>query len=79
MGTHLRGGQADRTRPPRSAAPVIYDPDLTLTLPARIAGVSGMNAIAMRQRRSYAPDATPNRLTLMAVEGVRALTRRFPR
>jgi maleylacetate reductase len=59
---------------PRS---VIYDPDLTLTLPARISGVSGMNAIAHAAEALYAPDATPI-VTLMAIEGIRALAEALP-
>ena len=59
---------------PRS---VIYDPDLTLTLPVRISGVSGMNAIAPAVEALYAPDATPI-VTLMAIEGIRALAKALP-
>ncbi len=59
---------------PRS---VVYDPDLTLTLPARISGVSGMNAIAHAVEALYAPDATPI-VTLMALEGTRALAKALP-
>lgn len=54
---------------PRS---VIYDPDLTLTLPAHVSGVSGMNAIAHAVEALYAPDGSPI-VTLMALEGVKAL------
>ena len=57
---------------------VLYDPALTLTLPARIAGPSGMNAIAHCVEALYAPDANPV-ISLMAVEGIAALGRALPR
>ncbi len=56
---------------------VIYDPQLTMTLPARIAGPSGMNAIAHCVEALYAEDANPI-TSLMAEEGIRALTRSLP-
>ena len=59
---------------PRS---VIYDPDLTRTLPPRESGVSGMNAIAHAVEALYAPDATPI-VTLMALEGTSALVKALP-
>ena len=56
---------------------VIYDPLLTLTLPAHIAGPSGMNAIAHCVEALYAPDGNPI-VSLMAAEGIRALARSLP-
>jgi alcohol dehydrogenase class IV len=56
---------------------VLYDPLLTLTLPARIAGPSGMNAIAHAVEALYAPDANPV-TSLMAVESIRVLSRSLP-
>jgi maleylacetate reductase len=56
---------------------VLYDPTLTLTLPARIAGPSGMNAIAHCVEALYARDANPV-ISLMAVEGIAALARALP-
>jgi maleylacetate reductase len=56
---------------------VIYDPTLTLTLPAKIAGPSGMNAIAHCVEALYAPDGNPI-ISLMAAEGIRALARALP-
>ena len=56
---------------------VIYDPALTLTLPPRIAGPSGMNAIAHCVEGLYAPDANPI-ISLFAAEGIRALGRSLP-
>lgn len=57
---------------------VIYDPDLLTTLPAHIAGPSGMNAIAHCAEALYAQDANPIVSTL-AEEGMRALARGLPR
>lgn len=56
---------------------VIYDPELTLSLPAHMSGVSGLNAVAHAVEALYAPDATPI-VTLMALEGVRLLARSLP-
>ncbi|WP_257551894.1 maleylacetate reductase [Sphingopyxis sp. DBS4] len=59
-------------------ATVIYDVDLTRTLPQAARITSGMNALAHAVEALYAPDATPV-IDLMAVEGIRlmlpALTR----
>jgi maleylacetate reductase len=59
---------------PRS---VIYDPELTTTLPAQLSATSGMNAIAHAVEGLYAPDATPI-VSLMAEEGARALAAALP-
>jgi len=51
---------------------VIYDPELTLSLPAALSVTSGINAIAHAAEGLYAQDANP--ITgLMAEEGIRAL------
>ncbi|HUF19172.1 MAG TPA: maleylacetate reductase [Burkholderiales bacterium] len=56
---------------------VIYDPELTRTLPAKIAGPSGMNAIAHCVEALYAQDANPI-ASLMAEEGIRTLAASLP-
>jgi len=56
---------------------VIYDPALTLTLPPKIAGPSGMNAIAHCVEGLYAMDGNPI-VSLFAAEGIRALSRSLP-
>jgi len=56
---------------------VIYDPELTLTLPPGISGTSAMNAIAHCVEALYAHDGNPI-ISLMAAEGVRALSRSAP-
>jgi len=57
---------------------VLYDPALTLTLPARLAATSGMNALAHCVEALYAPDGNPV-TSLLATEGIRALSRSLPR
>src|SRR5580698_5122285 len=57
---------------------VIYDPELTLSLPPKIAGPSGMNAIAHCVEGLYAMDGNPI-FSLFAAEGIRALARSLPR
>lgn len=56
---------------------VLYDPALTVTLPAAVSVTSGMNAIAHAAEALYAPDASPI-IGLMAEEGVRALAAALP-
>jgi maleylacetate reductase len=60
---------------PRS---VLYDPELTLTLPPELSVTSGMNAIAHAVEGLYAPDRSPI-VSLMAEEGTRALAAALPR
>lgn len=56
---------------------VIYDPDLTAGLPARVAGPSGMNAIAHSVEALYAQNRNPV-LSMIAEEGIRALAEGLP-
>jgi maleylacetate reductase len=56
---------------------VIYDVDLTLTLPVGLAATSGINAIAHAVEALYARDTNPV-TSLMAEEGIRALARALP-
>jgi maleylacetate reductase len=57
---------------------VIYDVDLTLSLPAGLSATSGINAIAHAAEALYARDNNPI-VMLMAEEGVGALARALPR
>ncbi len=80
--TPLQGITADgvkRTRRDRKMLPkvVIYDPKLTLDLPARVSGPSGMNAIAHCVEALYAEGANPI-TSLMAEDGIRALATSLP-
>ncbi len=51
---------------------VLYDPELLVGLPAKLAFVSGINAIAHAAEGLYAQDGNPV-MSLMAEEGIRAL------
>ncbi len=59
---------------PRS---VVYDPELTLSLPVPLSVTSGVNALAHAVEALYAPDTSPL-VALMAEEGVRAMGRALP-
>lgn len=59
---------------PRS---VVYDPELTLSLPVPLSVTSGVNAIAHAVEALYAPDTSPL-VALMAEEGVRAMAEALP-
>ena len=59
-------------------AAVIYDPELLLTVPVGKAVTSGFNAIAHAVEALYAPDRSPI-ISLMAEEGVRAMTVALPK
>jgi alcohol dehydrogenase class IV len=56
---------------------ILYDVDLTLTLPARLSATSGMNAIAHAVEALYARDSNPI-TSLMAEEAIHALARALP-
>jgi maleylacetate reductase len=72
-GDHKQTGKSARVKP----HVVIYDPELTLTLPPAIAGPSGMNALAHCVEALYGPGANPV-ISLVAIEGVRALRASLP-
>jgi alcohol dehydrogenase class IV len=57
---------------------VIYDVDLTISLPPGLSAVSGVNAIAHAVEALYAFDTNPI-VSLMAEEGISALARALPR
>jgi len=56
---------------------VIYDVNLSLTLPPDLSATSGMNALAHAVEALYAKDANPI-ISLMAAEGIRALAASLP-
>jgi maleylacetate reductase len=68
-------GGDDRAALPATA---IYDPELTLDLPARLSAASGMNAIAHAVESLYGIDTNPVVQT-MAEEAVRRLGASLPR
>lgn len=56
---------------------VIYDPELTMSLPVAMSVTSGMNAIAHAAEGLYAQDSNPV-MDLMAEEGIRAIAQALP-
>ncbi len=73
------GGVKKTGRDPRVLPrTVLYDPTLLVSLPAAIAGPSGMNAIAHCVEALYAVDANPI-ISMIAEEGIRALAASLPR
>ncbi len=72
------GGVKKTGRDPRVLPKtVIYDPAMLETLPAIVAGPSGMNAIAHCVEALYAVDANPI-VSMIAEEGIRALAASLP-
>jgi maleylacetate reductase len=68
-----RTGREQRVQP----VAVVYDPSLTLSMPAELTATSGMNALAHAVEGLYAPDASPV-TSLMAEEGARAFATALP-
>ena len=56
---------------------VIYDPELTLTLPPDVSVTSGINAVAHAVEALYAKDRIPL-VSLMAAESIRMFVRSLP-
>ncbi|KQZ66798.1 maleylacetate reductase [Nocardioides sp. Root151] len=56
---------------------VVYDPDLTTSLPPAVSATSGLNAMAHAMEALYAPDGSPV-VAAMAEQGVRALALALP-
>jgi alcohol dehydrogenase class IV len=72
------GGEKKTLRDPRiRPETVIYDVDLTLSLPAGLSVTSGLNAMAHAVEGLYARDGNPV-LSLIAEEGIRALGAALP-
>lgn len=71
----LTEGGAKRTGRDPAVLPrsVVYDPELTLSLPRALTVTSAFNALAHAVEALYAPDASPI-ISLMAEESARALT-----
>jgi len=75
----LTSGQRKQTGRSPAVLPrlVLYDPELTLSLPPAISGPSAMNALAHCVEAFYGPGANPV-VSLMAEEGIRAIARGAP-
>jgi maleylacetate reductase len=72
LGETENGVKTTRRGPEILPETVIYDPDLTDTLPLSLTVTSGLNAMAHAAEGVYARDGSPI-YTTMAVEGLRAL------
>ena len=77
LGETKDGVKTTQSSPRVRPETVIYDPELTLSLPAGVSATSGMNAIAHAVEALYAEDGNPV-VALMAEAGVRALFRALP-
>jgi maleylacetate reductase len=77
LGETRDGQKVTQTSPKVLPEVVIYDVDLTLSLPPAISGTSGMNAIAHAVEALYAQDRNPL-VSVMAKEAIRALSRALP-
>lgn len=78
LGETRDGAKVTQSSPKVLPKVVVYDVDLTLTLPPALSGTSGINAIAHAVEALYARDRNPV-TDIMAVEAVRALSRALPR
>ncbi|UFN48469.1 maleylacetate reductase [Roseomonas sp. OT10] len=72
-------GERKTTQRTRKVLPevILYDVDLTLTLPAPMSATSGLNAIAHAVEALYAPDGNPVTASL-AEQGIAALAQALP-
>ncbi|KAH7160433.1 hypothetical protein B0J13DRAFT_644063 [Dactylonectria estremocensis] len=77
LGETADGRKETRSDPKILPTVVIYDVDLTLTLPVGLTATSGINAIAHAVEALYAQNGNPI-ISILAVEGVRALANALP-
>lgn len=77
LGETQDGKKTTRSDPKILPGTVIYDVDLTMTLPPALSATSGVNAIAHAVEALYAQNKNPI-LTMMALEGTRALAESLP-
>jgi len=78
LGETEKGIKTIRRAPGLLPDAVVYDVELTLGLPARLSGASGLNAIAHAVEALYARDANPI-VSLMAEEAIKSLGEALPR
>jgi alcohol dehydrogenase class IV len=77
LGETADGVKTTKRDPKIQPETVIYDPDLTVSLPLAMSATSGINAIAHAVEALYAKDGNPV-ISLMAEEGIRALASALP-
>ena len=78
LGETRDGVKTTQSSPKVLPETVIYDVDLTLTMPSSLSATSGLNAIAHAVEALYARDRNPV-VSLMAEEGIRNLARALPK
>ncbi|AOR81201.1 maleylacetate reductase [Novosphingobium resinovorum] len=78
LGETENGLKTTQRNPKVQPRVVLYDVDLTVTLPVQASVTSGMNAIAHAAEALYARDGNPV-ISLMAEEAIRALAHALPR
>lgn len=77
LGETEDGRKSTRSNPKILPGTVIYDVDLTTSLPISLSATSGINAIAHAIEALYSPDRNPI-IDLVALEGIRALAASLP-
>lgn len=77
LGETQDGKKTTRSDPKILPGTVIYDVDLTMTLPASLSATSGVNAIAHAVEALYAKNTNPI-ISLLALEGTKALAESLP-
>ena len=77
LGETEAGKKTTRTNPKILPGTVIYDVDLTMTLPPSLSATSGVNAIAHAVESLYAANTNPI-ISLFALEGVKSLAESLP-
>jgi alcohol dehydrogenase class IV len=78
LGETERGRKTTQRTPKVLPEVVIYDVDLTMSLPPALSATSGVNALAHAVEALYAHDTNPI-IALIAEDGVAALSRSLPR
>ncbi|KAI5461883.1 putative maleylacetate reductase [Mariannaea sp. PMI_226] len=77
LGETHNGHKITRSDPKILPTVVLYDPDLTMTLPPAICSTSGVNAIAHAIEALYAKNGNPI-TSMLALEGIKALAEALP-
>ncbi|KAK4955421.1 hypothetical protein LTR66_013454 [Elasticomyces elasticus] len=78
LGETTEGRKTTRSDPKILPGTVIYDVELTMTLPTGMSATSGVNAIAHAVEALYARNTNPI-VNLLALEGIRALAESLPK
>ncbi|KFY28602.1 hypothetical protein V491_00387 [Pseudogymnoascus sp. VKM F-3775] len=77
LGETADGQKKTKSDPKILPGTVIYDVDLTMTLPPAVSATSGVNAIAHSVEALYAQNTNPI-INLLALEGIKALAESLP-